>query len=538
MIRLLLAAVFLAGPGSAITLEEIEPKEPSRAKNFLIWQYFQQDITPEQADRAFYQIRDVDRKLFFAYADKTGDTLIKQTAECMKLTGSEIVKTKEHDCARIALAPYKIASLSIKERQDLLQDFAGEEEEKWLKMMADDALPEHLEDYDPKLFLYISNSAGRTFRQENFNKRISESYMKRLSKSPGFSTFVLLAATDPKMDKLHHALSVLDGADSGAGTNFFLAMNQLRFGQKNPALRHLDIVYRKSYFRMDKDKALFWAYLITENPKYLRQLSRSFDLNIYSLYAKELTGTPIDNYYTILKTVDEPTELNLKDPFVWLELLKKTNETPRDKLFELSRQYRNKALMPLQSFIVERAFDYKIQNFITPYAKSMAQLSNEDKALMYALMKQESRFIPSALSSSYALGLMQLMPFLVKALDKDAEKPRNSLSEMFEPERNIAYASRHIAWLKESLYHPLFIAYAYNGGIGFTRRHLLDGTFRSGKYEPFFSMEMMANSQSREYGKKVLANYVIYKKIYGQPVSILHLFETLTQPSRTDRFRK
>lgn len=538
MIRLLSAALLLVSFSAAITLEEIDPKVPSRAKNFLIWQYLQQDITPAQADRAFYQIRDVDRKLFFAYAEKSSDAVVKHTAKCMKLTGSDIIKMQDHDCIRAAMAPHKVAALTLKERQKLLQDFNGEEEETWLKMLADDSLSEHLESYDPKLYLHIGNSAGRTFRQKNFNRRLSDSYMEQLSKSPGFSTFVLLVATDPKMDKLHHALTVLDGDGIDAQTNFFLALNQLRFGQKNSALRHLAIVYKKSYFRMQKDKALFWMYQITGDPEPIRVLSKSFDLNIYSLYAKELTQTVIDNYYTILKTIDEPTTIDLKNPFVWLDLLETINNTPKDKLFELAGQYKSRELLPLQSFIVERAYNYRIQNYITPYAESMIQLSNDDKALMLSLMRQESRFIPSALSTSYALGVMQLMPFLVKSLDKDAKKPRESLSQMFEPERNIAYATRHIEWLQKSLYHPLFIAYAYNGGIGFTKRHLLGGTFRKGKYEPFFSMEMMANSQSREYGKKVLANYVIYKRIYGEAVSILHLFDTLTQPSHTDRFRK
>jgi soluble lytic murein transglycosylase len=135
------------------------------------------------------------------------------------------------------------------------------------------------------------------------------------------------------------------------------------------------------------------------------------------------------------------------------------------------------------------------------------------------------------------MGTMQIMPFLVKALNKTADEKINDLTDMFNPKYNIAFASEHLKFLHKSLYHPLFVAYAYNGGIGFTKRHLLDGTFLKGKYEPFMSMEMMANTESREYGKKVLANYVMYKMILGEKVSIHHLFDTLTQPDETDRFR-
>jgi soluble lytic murein transglycosylase len=47
---------------------------------------------------------------------------------------------------------------------------------------------------------------------------------------------------------------------------------------------------------------------------------------------------------------------------------------------------------------------------------------------------------------------------------------------------------------------------------------------------------MMLNSESREYGKKVLANYVVYKKILGEKVSILELFEDLKKPDKIHRF--
>ena len=129
------------------------------------------------------------------------------------------------------------------------------------------------------------------------------------------------------------------------------------------------------------------------------------------------------------------------------------------------------------------------------------------------------------------------MPFLVRAMDKEAKQPTGSLQKMFEPATNIDYASRHLDYLQKHLYHPLLIAYAYNGGIGFTKRMLQAGAFSDAPYEPFMSMEMMVNSETREYGKKVLANYVVYKRIFGQSTSILRLFENLKYPSRTDRFR-
>jgi len=51
-------------------------------------------------------------------------------------------------------------------------------------------------------------------------------------------------------------------------------------------------------------------------------------------------------------------------------------------------------------------------------------------------------------------------------------------------------------------------------------------------------MELVHYDESRKYGKKVLANYVTYMWILGQPISIFNLFEDLTNPIKTDKFRQ
>ena len=39
-----------------VTLEDINTKPSSRAKNFMIWQYLKQNITSKQADAAYTQV--------------------------------------------------------------------------------------------------------------------------------------------------------------------------------------------------------------------------------------------------------------------------------------------------------------------------------------------------------------------------------------------------------------------------------------------------------------------------------------------------
>jgi len=86
--------------------------------------------------------------------------------------------------------------------------------------------------------------------------------------------------------------------------------------------------------------------------------------------------------------------------------------------------------------------------------------------------------------------------------------------DMFRPEVAYRFANIHIDWLERKIYSPVFIAYAYNGGLGLVKKMLQRGDmFNKGKFEPWLSMELVPYAESRDYGKKVLANFIIYSQI-------------------------
>lgn len=542
--RLLILLLLSLSLSAEITLEEISASPRSLAKNFMIWQFLHQDITPAEADEAFYQFRDVDTRLFKAYAEKSDREEVIYTAECLSMSEKELVKSNDIACVKIAFSPSKASLMSKVDRNRLARLLDSEKTYTWMAMMDDLLQTERktdLQQYKASTYMHLFLSTGADFREQYLNRPLPASYLNEIPKHWGFGRFVVLTVTDSRYETLQKELLKIDaGTKMSAEAHFYLAMNAIEHAHDQNALAHLEKVYESAYFRSDRDKALFWQYLVTKDKKRLQQLADSIDINIYSLYAKEKLGIEVSNYYTELPTDENSTAIaDLSDPFVWNALLTEIRETPKEALANLAAKYANDAMLPLHSFIYEKATGYKETGYIMPYNDYMKDLSNDDKALYYALMRQESRFIPAALSRSYALGLMQMMPFLVKALDKSFKKKRLSYEEMFNPEINIAYAKKHIAWLKKSLYHPLLLAYAYNGGIGFTKRYITKANcFTDAKYEPFMSMEMMDNSESREYGKKVLSNYVIYKKILGDKISIVELFDKLQQPSYCDRFRE
>jgi soluble lytic murein transglycosylase len=536
--RVCLAVLMLGMPLlAAVTLEQIRSKPPSNARNFLIWQYFDQNITSEEADKAFYLIRGVNYKMFFAYAAKSDRPEVAYTVRCMKMGSAALGKSNDPACAKLAASVGKLSYMPVADR-DRIADLVGDPGLRHAVTLLDDTnLSKHYRRYAPKLFLRVFNRVGTQARRMRFDFIPDYDYLQRLAESPGFTAAVKRAINDKGLQRFAWALTRVEGKTLDAETLFYLGLNQLIRGKKARAIELFQLSGDKAYYQDDKDRALFWQALAGGNDLTWKLLAKSWDINFYSLYAKEKTGSFPDNYYSQVQTSQTVSDINLSDPFVWHDLLEQIRRTPKPQLYTLAQRYDAKNLTPLQSFIVERASGYRLQGFIMPYEKELNATDTDTKAIVYALMRQESRFIPAALSRSFAMGLMQMMPFLCVALDDDVDCGRQTFDDMFDPRINLLYALPHIAWLKQRVYHPLFIAYAYNGGIGFTKRHLQNGSFRPGKYEPFLSMELMLNGETREYGKKVLTNYVVYKKILGESVSLIDLCRTLLRPSKTDRFR-
>ncbi len=521
-----------------VTLEQIRSRPPSLARNFMIWQYFDRNITSEQADEAFYLIRDVNRKMFFAYAKKSDRPEVAYTVKCMRLGINDLKKTTDASCAKLGVSIGKLSAMAPADRRRIAKLVGDETIAAAVEMLNEPDLSKRYRHYSPKLFLKVFNGSYGASRRKQFNFIPDADYLQKLAKSPGFTSALMSAINDEKLSRFAWALTKVDVPDLDARGHFYLGLNQLIRGKKSRAIEAFQRSHDKAYYQADKDKALFWQALASGNDLIWKTLAESWDIDFYSLYAKEKTGSFPDNFFTQMQTSDRVSDLNISDPFVWNDLLETIKQTPKSRLYELAQRYDAKNLVPVQSFIVERASNFKLQSYIMPYQNELKDVDTDTKAVIYALMRQESRFIPAALSQSYALGLMQIMPFLCRAMDDDVNCGRERLEEMFDPHVNLLYAKPHVAWLKRRVWHPLFIAYAYNGGIGFTRKHLLrNGGFRAGAYEPFMSMELMRRTETREYGKKVLTNYVIYKKILGEPVSIIELSDRLLHPSKTDRFR-
>lgn len=138
-----------------------------------------------------------------------------------------------------------------------------------------------------------------------------------------------------------------------------------------------------------------------------------------------------------------------------------------------------------------------------------------DRALIYALIRQESQFNPRAVSRAGARGVMQLMPgtahFIARTMGYFKDPNR-----LTSPEVNMALGQAYIERLLSdaSIGGDLFrLAAAWNGGPGNLER------WQSGVAatdDPLLFIESIPARETRDFIERVLANLWIYRDRLGQ----------------------
>jgi soluble lytic murein transglycosylase len=531
LLVVILSSYLLAN--SIITKEWLQDKPRSIYKDFYLWQYLNQNITPDDAIWALGQAKSVTPKLFKAYAKKLNHDETNQIIQCEKMSPFKLLK-KDATCIKLGLSPYKATKLSKKQIKKIITIIQDDypELKKVLQIIQSPLAFHKLTHSETSIFYDTFLEVGSVYRANNFNYHFSKKVLKELQQDKSnFKKIIRKIVLEPKLTKPQQSLLLLDTKGLEHQSSFYLAINAIKYKKYKIAKKFLEASRENAYYKFDKDKVDFWIYQLTLDKKLLNKLSQSWDINIYSLYANEQLKTNIKNVVVdFTYTNNNKSPYDIHNPFAWLDILQTSKQMDDKKLKEFTNIFNTQETSGHLAFILERYYKYKKTFFPNPFDKYIKKYSLKRQALINAIARQESRFIPTSISPSYAMGVMQIMPFLSKALAKDLKEEYDINKQLVAP-INLKYANKHLTWLEDRLKHPLFIAYAYNGGIGFTKRMLQSDIFKKGKFEPYLSMELVPYDESKRYAKKVLANYVIYyNQLHKNKISITNLLKNLKPP--------
>ena len=157
-------------------------------------------------------------------------------------------------------------------------------------------------------------------------------------------------------------------------------------------------------------------------------------------------------------------------------------------------------------------------DYPTPTLEPQAGFTIEP-ALVYAIVRQESRFNAQAISPVGAVGLMQLMPASAAAAAGD-DKLKTDSTPLFDAAFNLRVGQDYLTWLMDRGvgYDLLKTVAAYNGGPGAvqkTAQMLGDAT------DSLLLIESLPAQETRNYVEKVVAGYWTYRKMFGEETATL-----------------
>ena len=148
-----------------------------------------------------------------------------------------------------------------------------------------------------------------------------------------------------------------------------------------------------------------------------------------------------------------------------------------------------------------------------------------DRALLYALMRQESQFTPGAHSQAGAAGLMQLMPATARSVAEitgatlgkpDSKKERDTLND---PEYNLMLAQEYVKQLlRDSRIRDNLVLFAASYNQGPTATARWEAAHPEYRDDPLLFIESIPSKEARTFTQKVLTNYWIYRQRLGQPM--------------------
>lgn len=140
-----------------------------------------------------------------------------------------------------------------------------------------------------------------------------------------------------------------------------------------------------------------------------------------------------------------------------------------------------------------------------------------ERALIYAISRQESEFNPRAISHAGARGLMQMMPGTARAVSKKHGLKYRKAALTSQPSYNVTLGTAFIGDLLKRFNGSYISTIAgYNAGPGrvgeWNKRY---GNPHKGEIEPVDWIESIPFNETRNYVKRVLENVQVYRTVFG-----------------------
>lgn len=148
---------------------------------------------------------------------------------------------------------------------------------------------------------------------------------------------------------------------------------------------------------------------------------------------------------------------------------------------------------------------------VVEYIKEKGLSGAVDPLLVAAVIREESTFNPGDVSRTGAIGLMQIMPDTARFIAMKSGVEYRAASELTEPDTNIRLGSWYLAYLLRKFNDDVVMTIAgYNAGPKAVKRWVSELSATPDEF-----IESIPYPETRNYTKKVLKSYTIFKLLAG-----------------------
>lgn len=161
----------------------------------------------------------------------------------------------------------------------------------------------------------------------------------------------------------------------------------------------------------------------------------------------------------------------------------------------------------VQNIVLRKIYPIKYSEYVYKYAEEY----EVDPLLIFAIIKAESNFNPNVVSSSNAIGLMQLMDTTAEEIARKVDITFTVKSSLYNPDLNIRLGTKYFSdLLKEYNQNKLLALTAYNAGKGNLKRWIEQGIIK----EDGSDIENIPYKETNNYVRKIVRDYKIYQELY------------------------
>lgn len=164
---------------------------------------------------------------------------------------------------------------------------------------------------------------------------------------------------------------------------------------------------------------------------------------------------------------------------------------------------------PYKDYFYYLRYPYGYKLYVDKYSTEFGV----DPLFVLAVIREESRFNPEAISFAGARGLMQVMPATGRGIASAMGIKNFDIDMLLDAETSVKmgayYLSRQLASFNQNKYYACG---AYNGGPGAMNRWIS----RHGELDIDEFIENISYNETREYVKKVMGSYFFYQLLYKE----------------------